>query len=635
MQKNTFLRLALLLLFLTLLVVAEVGLTHRRAYEVAQTVERERIEHNLSDLRNTVSSYLDKLARDAEFMAHSTVLDLYLTDPTPATKANAEKALLALSSLRKDYDQTRYIDINGDEQIRVDRRDGQPRLRKQDLQNKADRPYVQTGLKLDTNQVFLSELDLNVEGQKIETPYRPTLRAVTPVFNQGARQGLIVLNSLANELLTQLRIELPAGKDLVMLTASGGWIAGGGPLDWQFMVDPAAQLSAQDPALWSSIAGQQSGSFERLGECYHYEWFQLTNAGMQAPRWLLAQRNTGEACSAAASAATTVAARRIALTLLIVLPLAALWHQSRTRNQQYQRTLQDKQPELGMIAQLAGHGMVIVDNKCHVQWLNGEAERLLGWSEAELVGKNLHETIHLTPDGQPVHAHLCPTLQALATGERQSSERDVMVGRNGQRLLFSTRTVPFGPAEKRRAIIAFADVSTHVALQQKLAFQAQTDELTHTLNRRSIVQNLRAALDDPAQSPCILALDIDFFKKVNDTHGHQAGDQVLIHFCRTIETLLRQGDLLGRMGGEEFLVVANTRSLADAMGLAERIRAAIASTPCRINPDTSVAITTSVGVAQPCPGETLEQLLERADQALYSAKHTGRNRVMQAAAGGA
>lgn len=79
-------------------------------------------------------------------------------------------------------------------------------------------------------------------------------------------------------------------------------------------------------------------------------------------------------------------------------------------------------------------------------------------------------------------------------------------------------------------------------------------------------------------------------------------------------------------------MVANTLSLADAMGLAERIRAAIASTPCLCSPDTPIAITTSVGVAQPHVGETMEQLLERADEALYRAKHAGRNRVMKAGA---
>lgn len=630
MQKSAFPSLALLLVLLTLIVVAEIGLTHRNAFDVAQTVEHDRIKHNLSDMRITTSSYLDKLTRDAEFIAHSPVLGMYLSNPTPATQAQAEGALLTLSSLRKDYDQTRYIDQNGNEKIRVDQANGQPLLRAEGLQNKSDRPYVQAGLTLGANQVFVSEMDLNVEHNRIEKPYTPTLRAVAPVLMDGTRQGLIVLNSFADELFTQLRAELPSGSDLVMLNASGGWITGGGDLDWQFMLDPSARLSVQDPVLWASIEGRRSGTFERLGECYHYEWFQQANDGVQAPKWLLAQRRANESCSAAASAATKVAAKRIAITLLITLPLAVLWHQSRVRNRRYQQALQDQQSELSMIAQEAGHGLVIVDHQCRVLWLNREAERLLGWSEAELAGKNLHDTIHLTPDGQPVHAGLCPTLKALETGERQSTDRDSMVGRNGKRLVFSTRVTPFGPAESRKAVVAFADVSTHVALQQKLAVQAQTDELTRTLNRRSIVQNLQAALDDPAQTACVLALDIDFFKQVNDTHGHQTGDQVLIHFCRTIETMLRKGDLLGRMGGEEFLVVANTLSLADAMGLAERIRAAIAGTPCLCSPDTPIAITTSIGVAQPRAGETIEQLLERADEALYSAKHAGRNRVMKA-----
>ena len=118
---------------------------------------------------------------------------------------------------------------------------------------------------------------------------------------------------------------------------------------------------------------------------------------MQAPKWLLAQRRANEPCAAAAAEATQIAAKRIAITLLIALPLAVLWHQSRVKSRRFQQALQDQQAELSMIAQEAGHGMIMVDRQCHVLWMNREAERLLGWSEAELVGKNLHETIHLTP----------------------------------------------------------------------------------------------------------------------------------------------------------------------------------------------------------------------------------------------
>ena len=116
------------------------------------------------------------------------------------------------------------------------------------MQNKSDRGYVQTGLQLGAGQVLVSELDLNVEQGVIEEPHRPTLRAVAPVFLDGSRRGLMVLNIAADELLASLRVNLPAGSDLVMLNATGGWITGGGALDWQCMLDTSARLSAQDPA---------------------------------------------------------------------------------------------------------------------------------------------------------------------------------------------------------------------------------------------------------------------------------------------------------------------------------------------------------------------------------------------------
>lgn len=154
LQKNALRSLALLLLLLTLVVVAEIGLTHRNAYEATQAHERDRVQHDLADMRLTVSGYLEKLTRDAQLMSRSTVLGLYLSDPTPENTTHAEKALQTLSMLRGDYDQTRYIDQNGQEKIRVDRENGQSVLHRQGLQNKSDRGYVQTGLQLGAGQVF-------------------------------------------------------------------------------------------------------------------------------------------------------------------------------------------------------------------------------------------------------------------------------------------------------------------------------------------------------------------------------------------------------------------------------------------------------------------------------------------------
>ncbi|XBQ15636.1 MAG: PleD family two-component system response regulator [Oceanicaulis sp.] len=161
---------------------------------------------------------------------------------------------------------------------------------------------------------------------------------------------------------------------------------------------------------------------------------------------------------------------------------------------------------------------------------------------------------------------------------------------------------------------------------------AVTDPLTGLYNRRYVVSRLRQALDvlDRTGEPVSVALmDIDHFKRINDNFGHQAGDRVLKGFAERLGKELRAIDISGRYGGEEFLVVfANA---ADEAGLeaAERVRAAMARAPFVVAASgESIGVTVSAGVAEARPGDDVEDILARADQALYQAKAAGRNQVM-------
>jgi len=159
---------------------------------------------------------------------------------------------------------------------------------------------------------------------------------------------------------------------------------------------------------------------------------------------------------------------------------------------------------------------------------------------------------------------------------------------------------------------------------------ARRDGLTGLLNRTALMDDGRGQL---AQCQlrrlpfAVLLLDLDHFKRVNDTHGHQAGDAVLHHMARTLQRNLRGRDsLLGRYGGEEFVLLLPAASLEQAQALAERLRAALEA--CPLDSDIGpIAVTTSIGVAADIDA-TLERLLARADAALYQAKATGRNRVV-------
>ena len=161
-------------------------------------------------------------------------------------------------------------------------------------------------------------------------------------------------------------------------------------------------------------------------------------------------------------------------------------------------------------------------------------------------------------------------------------------------------------------------------LTTELNHLATHDALTHTLNRRALLERFEEELarsQRTGKGPSLMMLDLDHFKAVNDTRGHQHGDAVLVHFVQRAQAALRRPDRLGRYGGEEFVVLLPETGAQDAQAVAQRIHAAAASghaLDCRL----SIGLTTWLG-----PQDTLDAMLARADKALYQAKAQGRNQT--------
>ena len=158
-----------------------------------------------------------------------------------------------------------------------------------------------------------------------------------------------------------------------------------------------------------------------------------------------------------------------------------------------------------------------------------------------------------------------------------------------------------------------------------------TDSLTGLYNRRYITSRLRQAVgshDETGETVSIILFDIDYFKSVNDTYGHNAGDFVLKTFASRLKDELRAIDIAGRYGGEEFLLILTGAPENAAMEAAERIRAAIARQAFTVKATgEQLKITVSAGVAEISEGDSPESLVARADDALYEAKTGGRNQV--------
>lgn len=202
-------------------------------------------------------------------------------------------------------------------------------------------------------------------------------------------------------------------------------------------------------------------------------------------------------------------------------------------------------------------------------------------------------------------------------------------------LLFSLFNSWSTTHEKRRSFLrAQLDMLTRRELaqaNQKLAVLAHTDSLTGVSNRRHFEEQGRlevARARRHGHPLCLLSLDIDHFKKINDTCGHVTGDRVLQALCRRIESKLRENDLLARYGGEEFQILLPDTDLPAAQQVAERLRRALAESEVATDDGKMLRFTVSIGIAPLESGcNELEQVIRSADRELYRAKASGRNRV--------
>lgn len=172
-----------------------------------------------------------------------------------------------------------------------------------------------------------------------------------------------------------------------------------------------------------------------------------------------------------------------------------------------------------------------------------------------------------------------------------------------------------------------------IELEQKVMRMAMTDPLTGLLNRRRFMERMASETNRAVRADTTLSIimtDIDFFKRINDTHGHQAGDRVLQHFSEQLTGSLRTYDFVGRFGGEEFIICLPGTDRPEARMIADRIHKHVSNETLSLPVGGQrVHVTASFGVAtfHPAMYEDIESVIKRADDALYQAKSSGRNRV--------
>jgi diguanylate cyclase (GGDEF)-like protein len=249
----------------------------------------------------------------------------------------------------------------------------------------------------------------------------------------------------------------------------------------------------------------------------------------------------------------------------------------------------------------------------HMEGLSALADKILMTESSTLQYEKSGDTIHL-------NTRFIPDFDWYLLVEQ--SEKDAL--KNIHKALWINLAI----CTLITLIVLFITNLTITGYQKKLEKMATTDKLTGTFNRQGFDILLDQTLKESPRKRTALSLillDVDRFKRINDTLGHSGGDNVLRHIVQTTRQNIRNEDVLSRWGGEEFLILLKECDLANAFLLAEKIRKAIKNAPFRFN-GREIPVTISLGVAEHKPGEGIDALFNRVDRMLYLAKQNGRDR---------
>jgi len=279
-----------------------------------------------------------------------------------------------------------------------------------------------------------------------------------------------------------------------------------------------------------------------------------------------------------------------------------------------------------------GDGVYFTDLECRITYWNKGAERLSGFTRAEVLGKRCRESLlmHLDGQGRELCTTECPLRSAIDQGRPHESEV-FLHHKEGARIPVRVCAVPIRDASGkiRGAAEVFSDNTSKAQMAEKLAQMealALLDTLTTLPNRRYLQSQVLSCLGELRRNGWgfgILFMDIDNFKRVNDTWGHDAGDRVLRMVARTLDANSRSFDVVGRWGGEEFLAIIHNTDEGGLREIGERFCMLVERSV--LTDLDSLCVTLSIGSAMASAEDTFEALMRRADESLYQAKRSGRN----------
>ncbi|MFH2134690.1 MAG: diguanylate cyclase [Pseudomonadota bacterium] len=643
---------------LTIAVAAYIDADSSLNLKITKVREAARVENAHAQ----IAQDFREVITDLRVLAEMPDLLHYLDGGSRAQHDDLSRHMLVIAKEARRYDQLRYIDIKGKEVVRINFNAGQPVIVPQsDLQDKSTRYFFRDTIKLGRGEVYVSPLDLNIEHGEIEQPFKPMIRFGTPVFDsKGRKRGVLMINYFGQDAIEHF-LRIMSGGDprrAMLLNRDGYWLSAPDVGDeWGFMFGRADKtFGHRHPQEWREIASKDNGDVETDEGLFVYDTVYPLQAelhsssGSPLPHvpssheiasseyyWKVISFVSKHTLQERALYRKPIGILALfGAYLLLAIGMAIIAHVTLGR-ERANRELQARERRLSEITNTMSDGLLVMDQGGRITFANPEALSLLGYSMDELLGGDMHEMLHVRPDGTPEPRAECRMLKVKQTGATYRGEEETFRCKDGSILPLSvSASVIVREGKVNSIVVAFHDITLRKQLELELERRAQTDALTGLSNRRHFYELAESELLRSrryAAPMAVLMLDLDYFKLINDTHGHHAGDEVLKSFSQTCLQTLREIDVVARIGGEEFAVLMPETSAEQGLEVAERLRVALAESVVVVEGGERLHFTVSIGATCLCAGDqNIDEVLKRADEALYQAKHAGRNTVRMVAA---
>ena len=314
----------------------------------------------------------------------------------------------------------------------------------------------------------------------------------------------------------------------------------------------------------------------------------------------------------------------LAFTVMTVLPASAelTW-----RRQLFSR-LQESETRYRLLAENSTDIILNIGRDGRISFASPSVATISGYQPRDVIGRQALDFVD--PEDVPI-VQAAHARAIAAPGHTETVEYRAITA-NGERAWAESQTQGYFDESGQviGVVSAIRNIDQRKAREKRLAVEADTDGLTGVLNRRAFMRALGAAARSQRQSEhgCLAIFDIDHFKQINDRFGHAEGDRVLIEFVRIARQTVREHDVIGRIGGEEFAVLLTGADTAQTEAVCERLRAYFAMS---VKAGGKLTVTVSAGASELTPPVDTAEVLRLADEALYRAKRGGRNRLELAA----